>query len=111
MAPRGKDSMLWWTTVRAKTRTIYVLRLAPYLAKRGYFKELHFTFLVVGHTKNVANCLFNILKKLYRMQNIFTMGMVIEAMTHELTIPTVVDWQVFKNWDKYLNQIYKAKML
>ena len=37
--------------------------------------------------------------------------MMMEAMKHKLTIPYEVDWQVFKNWDKYMNQIYKAKML
>ncbi len=72
---------------------------------------IHFVFLVVGHTKNVADRLFNILKKLYRHQNIFMMGMMLKAMTHELTIPYEVDWQVSKNWDKYLNPIYKTRML
>jgi hypothetical protein len=38
------------------------------------------------------------------------MGMMIEAMEHELTISYEVDWQVFKHWDKYLNRSYKAKM-
>jgi hypothetical protein len=88
----------------------YVLRLAPYLIKKGYFQEVHFIFLVVGHTKNVTNHLFNILKKLYRHQNIFTMGMMMKAMSHELTIPYLVDWQVFKNWDKFLNRLCKANM-
>jgi hypothetical protein len=36
--------------------------------------------------------------------------MMMKAMSHELTIPYLVDWQVFKNWDKFLNQLYKAKM-
>ena len=34
-----------------------------------------------------------------------------KAMKHELTIPYKVDWQVFKNWEKYLNWIYKTRML
>jgi hypothetical protein len=88
----------------------YVLRLAPYLVEKGFFQEVRFIFLVVGHTKNVADRLFNILKRLYRRKNIFTMGMMSEAMKHELTIPYVVDWRVFKHWDKYLNRIYKTKM-
>jgi hypothetical protein len=33
----------------------YVLRLAPYLVEMGYFEEVNFIFLVVGHTKNVAD--------------------------------------------------------
>jgi hypothetical protein len=89
----------------------YILRLAPYIAEKGYFQEVHFIFLVVGHTKNVADRLFNILKKLYQNQNIFTMGMMMKVMSHELTIPYLVDWRVFKNWDKFLNWLYKAKML
>jgi hypothetical protein len=88
----------------------YVLRLAPYLVEKGFFQEVRFIFLVVGHTKNVADRLFNILKKLYRTQNIFTMGMMLKAMSHELTIPYEVDWRVFLNWDKFLNRLYKAKM-
>jgi hypothetical protein len=67
------------------------LRLAPYLVKKGYFKEVYFTFLVIEHTRNVANHLFNILKKLYQTQNTFTMGMMIEAMMQELTIPIMID--------------------
>jgi hypothetical protein len=38
------------------------------------------------------------------------MGMMAQAMRHELTIPCVVDWQVFKHWDRFLNWIYKGKM-
>jgi hypothetical protein len=73
-----------------------VLRLAPYLVKKGYFKEVSFLFFNIGHTKNVANRL--------------TMGMMVEAMKHDLTITYVVGWQVFKHWDKFLNWLYKGKM-
>jgi hypothetical protein len=83
-----------------QNKTNYVLRLALYLVQKGYFSEVRFIFLVVGHTKNVADGLFNILKKLYRAQNIFSMSMMMKAMKHELTIPYEVDWRVFKNWDK-----------
>ena len=32
-----------------------MLRLAPYLVHKGYFKEVGFIFLVAGHTKNSAD--------------------------------------------------------
>jgi hypothetical protein len=70
----------------------YVLRLSPYLVKKGYFKEVHFIFLVVGHTQNVTNHLFNIFKRLSRMQNILSMGMMIRSMQYEPTIPYKLDW-------------------
>jgi hypothetical protein len=40
-----------------------VLKLPALLTAMGYFKEIHFIFLVVGHTKNVADRLFNSLKQ------------------------------------------------
>jgi hypothetical protein len=85
----------------------FVLRLAPYLQEKEFFVEVNFIFLIVGHTKNGADRLFNTLKRLYRKQNVFTMGMLLEAMKHEQVIVYNVDWQEFKDWDKYLNRIYK----
>jgi hypothetical protein len=49
-----------------------VLRLAAWLIAMAYFKEVNFIFLVVGHTKNAADHLFNSLKNKYRKQNLFT---------------------------------------
>ncbi len=49
-----------------------VLKLPAWLMAMGYFKEIHFIFLMVGHTQNVADSLFNSLKQEYRKQNLFT---------------------------------------
>jgi hypothetical protein len=43
-----------------------VLRLTTYLEEKGYFLEINFIFLVIRHTKNIADRLFNTLKKLYK---------------------------------------------
>ena len=53
---------------------VSVLCLVPYLVECGYFKEVNFIFLVVGHTKNAADHLFNCLKELYQKSNIGTMA-------------------------------------
>jgi hypothetical protein len=84
-----------------------VVRLATYLVEKGFFGEVNFIFLVVGHTKNIADRLFNTLKKLYRKKNIFSMGMLTECLKHEQVIPCEVDWRVFMDWDKYLSRLYK----
>ncbi len=55
-----------------------VLKLVPYLVKMGY-KKVNFIFLVVGHTKNAADCLFNSLKNKYCLRNIFIMQELIDA--------------------------------
>jgi hypothetical protein len=74
-----------------KNKNKFVLRLAPYLQEKEYFEEVNFIFLVIGHTKNVADCLFNTLKQLYRKRNVFTMGMLLQAMTHEQVMAYVVN--------------------
>ena len=43
-----------------------VLKLLVWLAEMGYFQKVNFVFLIVGHTKNSADRLFNALKIDYR---------------------------------------------
>ena len=57
-----------------------VLRLAAWLTQMGYFKKVKFVFLIVGHTKNAADRLFNSLKHEYRKENIFTMQALFDCL-------------------------------
>jgi hypothetical protein len=52
----------------------------------NYFKEVNFIFLVVGHTKNAADCLFNSLKDEYRRQNLFTFQDLVETLNKSLMV-------------------------
>ena len=47
-----------------------ILKLILYLTECAYFKQVNFVFLIVGHTKNAADRLFNALKMKYREHNI-----------------------------------------
>jgi hypothetical protein len=38
------------------------------------------------------------------------MRMLLDTMTHEQVIAYEIDWQVFKDWDKSLNLIYKRML-
>ena len=51
----------------------HVIRLAPHLTMKNHFEHVSILFLVVGHTKNTADGLFNLLKKDYRSQNVFSL--------------------------------------
>jgi hypothetical protein len=51
-----------------------VLKLMIWLCEMGYFKCVNFNFLIVGHTKNAADHLFNALQFQYRKENIFHNG-------------------------------------
>ena len=84
-----------------------VLKYLLYLTELGYFKKVNFIFLIVGHTKNAADRLFNLLKKLYRLKNIYTMKELFEqlAACDFVSIdPTKVE--DFHDWDTYLDLFY-----
>ncbi len=66
-----------------------VLKLAMWLKEMRYFKRVSFVFLIVGHTKNVCDRLFNSLKHEYRKKNIFTMDELIDALSVSAKITVV----------------------
>jgi hypothetical protein len=57
-----------------------VLKLMVWLTEMGYFKEVNFIFLIVGHTKNAADRIFNLVKLQYRKRNLYTFGQLTEAV-------------------------------
>jgi hypothetical protein len=84
-----------------------VLKLPAWLMAMGYFKEIHFIFLLVHHTKNVADRLFNLLKQEYWKQNLFTFDKLVRTLDKLslLTIhPTVA--KNFLNYSKLLDSLY-----
>ena len=48
------------------------LKLLVFLVELKYFKKVQLMFLIIGHTKNACDHLFNALKNLYRQENIYT---------------------------------------
>jgi hypothetical protein len=84
-----------------------VLRLAPWLAQQGYFLEINFIFLVVGHTKNAADRLFNSLKVMYRKKNLYTFDQLVDLGTlRTITVhPTMSE--DFLDYGKLFDFFYK----
>ncbi len=74
----------------------------------GYFLEVNFIFLVVGHTKNAADRLFNSLKVQYWKKNLYTFDQLVEALGTSRTItvhPTVSE--DFLDYGKLFDFFYK----
>jgi hypothetical protein len=86
-----------------------VLKLALWLMAMGYFKSVQFIFLVVGHTKNAADRLFNLLKQDYRRQNLFTFDQLATAFLGQS--PSVNIHRAvandFLDYDSLLDGIYR----
>ncbi len=84
-----------------------VLRLAAWLKQMGYFKKVKFVFLIVGHTKNAADRLFNSLKHEYRKENIFTMQALFDCLSVSdsvMVVPSVAE--DFLDYDALFDDIY-----
>ena len=84
-----------------------VLKLLARLMAVGYFKELHFIFLMIGHTKNATDRLFNLLKQEYWKQNLFTFDKLVRKLEKSLLLtihPTVA--KDFLDYSKLLNSLY-----
>ena len=84
-----------------------VLKLAAWLKQMGYFHTVNFVFLIVGHTANAADHLFNSLKHKYQKNNIYTMQALIK---HLSTYNSVRIWPSepnnFFNYDALFSDIY-----
>jgi hypothetical protein len=73
----------------------------------GYFKEIHFIFLMVGHTKKCADLLFNLFKQDYWKQNLFTFDELVRTLDKSLLLtihPTVA--KDFLDYSKLLDSLY-----
>ncbi len=93
------------TALAKKNNT--VLKLPAWLMAMGYFKEIHCIFLVVGHTKNAAHRLFNLLKQDCWKQNLFMFDELVQTSDKLslLTIhPTVAE--DFLDYSKLLVSLY-----
>jgi hypothetical protein len=62
------------------------LKLAAWLMAMGYFKSVQFILLVVGHTKNAADRLFNSLKLEYRKENLFMFDDLARTLDQSATV-------------------------
>ena len=74
----------------------------------NYFKEVNFIFLIVGHTKNAADCLFNSLNTKYHLQNFFTFQDLLEAINRSpMDTAHPESPEDFLDYDKLMNYLYR----
>jgi hypothetical protein len=85
-----------------------VLKYLLWVSEMGYFRKVNFVFLIVGHTKNSADRLFNALKLDYQMQNIYTVKQLLQVLGRSKYC-CIVDTKEedFNNWSLYLDLFYR----
>ena len=94
-------------TCTSQNKNNTVMKLLTYLGEMGYFKKVNFIFLVVGHTKNSADHLFNILKKVYRKSNIYTMDDLMAKLNESECVTVHPVEEDFQDWDEFLSMFYR----
>ena len=81
--------------------------MVPYLVECGYFTEVEFVFLVVGHTKNACDRIFNNLKGGYRLRNVWTFTQLLDVLdeSYKVTIHATTHEEFF-DWNTHLLKWY-----
>ena len=54
-----------------QNKNCMVIHTAPYMIESGLFENVNLIFLIKGHTKNMCNGMFNIMKQNYSKRNIY----------------------------------------
>ena len=84
-----------------------VLRMAAFLVEMGYFTEVEVVFLIVGHTKNACDRLFNMLKCEYRKENVWSFSQLLPLLNKSNQVKVQqVNHGDFKDWKTVLDQHY-----
>jgi hypothetical protein len=106
--PPSKKLTFVFDNCSGQNKNGMVLKLVVYLVEMGYFEEVEFLFLIVGHTKNPADRLFNLLKIDYRSMNLYTMKQLISTVnTNEFVTAVQAEEDVFKDFMEHQQQFYK----
>ena len=102
----GGELVLCFDNCPGQNKNGMVIRLAMLLVELSYFKKVIISFLVRGHTKNACDRLFNLMKKAYRKQNVFSYKQMLDLMktTHCTVMPS--EESDFKDYDDFLGAFY-----
>ena len=79
----GKELVFCFDNCPGQNKNSMVIRLAMYLVECNHFKSVTICFLVRGHTKNLCDRLFNLLKAKYRKDDVFTLVQMIGLMKNK----------------------------
>jgi hypothetical protein len=106
--PPGKKLVSVFDNCPGQNNSGMVLKLVAWLVEMDFFEEVKLMFLIVGHTKNPADRLFNLLKQRYRSMNLFTMKDLIECVDGNESVTALQsEGDDFKDFMAYQKEFYK----
>ncbi len=103
----GSELNILFDNCSGQNKNNTALRLAAWLMAMNYFKEVNFIFLIIGHTTNAADHLFNCLKTKYCKQNRFTFQELVETLNRsDMVTVHQATLEDFLNYDKLLSTLF-----
>jgi len=105
----GGHLVLNFDNCTGQNKNNVMMKLLAYLYETKCFSKITFNFLVVGHTKNAADRLFNTLKHTYHKLNIFTEAQLHEILDRSDRVTVVPSKEEdFFDWGAYLDNFYRT---
>jgi hypothetical protein len=103
----GKRLTVIMDNCAGQNKNGHVLRLALLLVELQFFKAVEFVFYVRGHTKNLCDRMFNLMKKRYHCSQIFSMRVLTEKLNELDNVSfTAVTSDVFFYYNSLLDSVY-----
>ena len=84
-----------------------VIRTAPYMIESGLFEIVNLIFLLIGHTKNMCNRMFNLMKQNYSKRNIYKKTETYRVLGLSNNVTIVPAAGKFKDWDSEFDKLYR----
>lgn len=104
----GKRLSIIMDNCAGQNKNGHVLRLVLLLVELKFFLSVEFIFYVRGHTKNLCDRMFNLLKKRYHHSQIFSLQK-LTSLLNELENVTYhhVTSEIFFDYNSFLDLFYK----
>jgi hypothetical protein len=104
---KGGKLSIFFDNCPGQNKNNTVLKLVPYLVECGYFSVVEIVFLIVGHTKNSCDRIFNNLKGTYRNSTVYTFTQLIDVLDESFKVTVTATYASdFKKWGEHLKQFY-----
>jgi len=105
----AKSCLSLWTIAEVKTRITWCFDWLLCLSNLGGTEKSTLPFLLQDTPRNFCDWLFNILKLKYWQLNVFSTEMLMNLLNEcDLVNALLVQVDDFKDYDKFLDQIYKG---
>ena len=105
--PPMKELNIIMDNCAGQNKNRMVLHTAPYLIKSELFENVNLIFLIKGHTKNMCDCMYNLMKQNYSKRNTYTKTETYCVLGLSDNIMIVPATGKFKDWDSEFDQLYR----